>query len=143
MRLLPRKREDVFPSLFNSNFEMDVFDRFFKEANYPQLDIKDAEDHYEVEVDIPGFAKENISVEYKDGYLQLQGKKEENKETTENDGHYIRKERSYGSFKRSFYIGDVDENHISGSFKDGVLMLQVPKSKEDKQKDEGHQIKIE
>ncbi len=143
MRLLPRKRDDFFPSLFDSSFEVDVFDRFFKEANYPSVDIKDAADHYKVEVDLPGFSKEDISVEYKDGYLQLQGKKEENKEVTENDGHYIRKERSYGSFKRSFYVGEVVQNEISGSFKDGVLTLQVPKSKEDKKKEEGHQILIE
>lgn len=143
MRLLPRKREDFFPSLFDSNFEMDVFDRFFKEANYPQVDIKDAGNHYEVEVDLPGFKKEDISVEYKDGYLQLQGKKEENKEVTEKDGHYIRKERSYGSFKRSFYVGEVEQEDISGTFKDGVLTLEVPKSKEDKKKEEGHQILIE
>ncbi|ANU23232.1 Hsp20/alpha crystallin family protein [Planococcus donghaensis] len=143
MRLLPRRQEDFFPSLFENNFELDMFDRFFKEANYPQVDIKDADDHYKVEVDVPGFKKEDISVEYKNGYLQLQGKKEENKEVTENDGHYIRKERSYGSFKRSFYIGEVEQSEISGSFNDGVLMLKVPKSKEDKNKDDGHQILIE
>lgn len=131
-KMLPSGRDDFFPNLFGSGFETDLFDRFFKENNYPKVDIKDMGDRYELDMDVPGFSKEDVKVEYRDGYLEVEGKHEEKKETKEEDGHYIRKERSYGSFKRSFYVGDIDENSISGSFKDGMLMLQVPKANEEK-----------
>ncbi len=142
-RLTPSKREDFFPSLFESGFDTDLFDRFFKEVNYPKVDIKDVEDHFEMKMDVPGFAKEDIKVEYKDGYLEVEGTHEESKETKEDDGHYIRKERSYGSFKRSFYVGEIDESKISGSFKDGILQLEVPKSTEEEKPDNGTQIQIQ
>ncbi len=142
-KFLPSKREDYFPSLFDSGFESDLFDRLFKESHYPKVDIKEVEDHYEMKMDVPGFAKEDMKVEYKDGYLEVEGTHEENKETKEEDGHYIRKERSYGSFKRSFYVGEIDESKVSGSFKDGMLLLQVPKPEKEEKAKEGKQIQIE
>lgn len=141
-RLLPDKRDDFFPNLFGSGFETDLFDRFFKENHYPKVDIKDMGDRYELDMEVPGFSKEDVTVEYRDGYLEVEGTHEENKAINEKKGHYIRKERSYGSFKRSFYVGDIDENSISGSFKDGMLMIQVPKVKEEK-KDKAKRIELQ
>lgn len=140
MKFMPRKREDFFPKLFQSDLDSDFFDRFFKESNYPQVDVKEANGQYEVVVDVPGFSKDDIQVDFKDGYLSISGKKEESSETSEDEGHYIRKERSFGSFKRSFYVGDVDEQAIKGNFKDGVLQLTVPKPEE---KDSGFGKRIE
>lgn len=94
MKFMPRKREDFFPKLFQSDLDSDFFDRFFKESNYPQVDVKEANGQYEVVVDVPGFSKEDIQVDFKDGYLSISGKKEESSETSEDEGHYIRKERS-------------------------------------------------
>ena len=142
MKFMPKKREDFFPKLFQSDLDSDFFDRFFKESNYPQVDVKEVEGQYEVVVDVPGFAKEDISVDFKDGYLTISGKKEQSSETTEEEGHYIRKERSFGSFKRSFYIGDVDDQAIKGNFKDGVLRLAVPKPAV-KESGNGKRIEIE
>lgn len=141
-KLLPSKREDFIPSLFESGFETDLFDRFFKESHYPKVDIKEVDNGYELKMDVPGFSKEEIKVEYREGYLELEGTHEENKETKE-EGHYIRKERSYGSFKRSFYVGDIDESEIRGSFKDGMLQLHVPKASEEDEKKSGTQIQLE
>lgn len=141
-KLFPSKRDDFFPNLFESGFETDFFDRFLKESHYPKVDIKEVGDHFEMKMDVPGFTKEDMKVEFKDGYLEVEGTHEESKETKEEEGHYIRKERSYGSFKRSFYVGDIDESKISGSFKDGVLQLEVPKSMEEDKPDNGTQIQI-
>lgn len=142
MKFMPRKREDFFPKLFQSDLDSDFFDRFFKESNYPQVDVKEANGQYEVVVDVPGFSKDDIQVDFKDGYLSISGKKEESTETSEDEGHYIRKERSFGSFKRSFYVGDVDDQAIKGNFKDGVLQLTVPKP-EEKDSGNGKRIEIE
>lgn len=142
MKFMPRKREDFFPKLFQSDLDSDFFDRFFKESNYPQVDVKEANGQYEVVVDVPGFSKDDIQVDFKDGYLSISGKKEESSETSEDEGHYIRKERSFGSFKRSFYVGDVDDKAIKGNFKDGVLQLTVPKP-EEKESGNGKRIEIE
>lgn len=142
MKFMPRKREDFFPKLFQSDLDSDFFDRFFKESNYPQVDVKEANGQYDVVVDVPGFSKDDIQVDFKDGYLSISGKKEESSETSEDEGHYIRKERSFGSFKRSFYIGDVDDQAIKGNFKDGVLQLTVPKP-EEKDSGNGKRIEIE
>lgn len=142
MKFMAKKREDFFPKLFQSDLDSDFFDRFFKESNYPQVDVKEANGQYDVVVDVPGFSKDDIQVDFKDGYLSISGKKEESSETSEDEGHYIRKERSFGSFKRSFYIGDVDDQAIKGNFKDGVLQLTVPKP-EEKDSGNGKRIEIE
>lgn len=142
-RLLPRRRDEFFPSLFESTIETDFFDKFFKGARFPQVDIKEKEKHYEFEVELPGFTKEDIVVEYKDGYLEIQGQREHNYESEEKEGHYIRKERSYGSFKRVFYVGEISQEEINGSFNNGVLTLQVPKSEDEQKEERGHQIRIE
>lgn len=138
--LFPKKRDDLFPSLFGSGLESDFFNKFFGEPTYPQVDIKEKGDQYEFTVDLPGFAKEDIEVEYRDGYLEIRGNKQQHQETEERDGRYIRKERSYGAFKRNFYIGDIEEDNISGTFKEGILTLNVPKSSG---RESGHRIQIE
>lgn len=141
--LFPKRREDFFPSLFGSGLESDFFNKFFGESVYPQVDIKEKNDQYEFTVDLPGFSKEDLEVEYRDGYLEIRGNKEQNQETEEKDGRYIRKERSYGAFKRSFYIGEIEEKKISGAFREGILTLNVPKSEEKERKEKGYQIRIE
>ena len=138
--LFPRKQDDLFPSLFGSGLESDFFNRFFGEHTFPQVDIKEMNDRYEFTVDLPGFSKEDIEVEYRDGYLEIRGNKEQDQESEDRDGRYIRRERSYGTFKRSFYIGDINEDDINGSFTDGILNLDVPKADEHRG---GRRIQIE
>lgn len=89
-----------------------------------KVDIFEKDDLYNMEIEIPGFKKENIMVDYKDGYLTISAKKDETKE----DKEYIRRERFYGEYQRSFYIGDIDDTQINAQFNDGLLTVTFPKS---------------
>ena len=126
MSLIPRKSmfdldrffEDQWPRLTESDMG-----NFFA----PRVDIKEADDHYEITAELPGVAKEDIHVHVKDGILTLEAEaSQEDKE--EKEGKVIRQERRYGKYLRSFNLGsDVHEDDIKASFKDGVLKLQAPK----------------
>ena len=112
----------MMPSIFGNNFVDDVFDDMFPfagnytTANYDLMktDVKDAGDHYELEMEMPGVEKENIKAELKDGYLTVSAAKgldqdEQEKET----GRYIRRERYAGACQRSYYVGeDITEEDI-------------------------------
>jgi HSP20 family protein len=93
----------------------------------PRVDIKEADNHYEITAELPGVSKDDIQVHVKDGVLTLEAEAtQEDKE--EKEGRIIRQERRYGKFLRSFNLGgDVKEEDIKASFKDGVLKLQAPK----------------
>ena len=93
----------------------------------PRVDVKDADDHYEITAELPGVAKEDIQLHVRDGILTLEAEAvQEDKE--EKEGRVIRQERRYGKFMRSFNLGgDVQESDIKASFKDGILKLQAPK----------------
>ena len=95
----------------------------------PRVDIKEANNHYEITAELPGVAKEDIHVHVKDGVLTLEAEtRQEDKE--EKEGKVIRQERRYGKYMRSFNLGqDVREEDIKASFKDGVLKLEAPKEK--------------
>ena len=81
-----------------------------------------------IEMELPGYAKEDIKADLKDGYLTITASRNETKEEKDAKGNCIRKERYTGSCNRSFYVGDnVTQDDIKATFKDGVLSLQVPK----------------
>ncbi|SER95590.1 Hsp20/alpha crystallin family protein [Salipaludibacillus aurantiacus] len=140
--LFPKRRRDVFewlPSFLDRDSTTDLFDSSFGFQS-PKVDIKEKKDHYVIEAELPGFSKEDISVEYKDGHLTIQGKTERSAETK--DDQYVRRERSSGSFQRSFYIGDINEKEIQGEFKNGLLVLNVPKTREELDESSGYRIDI-
>lgn len=97
--------------------------------NMMKTDIKEKDGAYELEMDLPGFTKDEITAELKDGYLTISAAKgleqdEQDKET----GKYIRRERYAGACQRTFYVGeDVTEQDIKGEFKHGILKLMIPK----------------
>lgn len=93
----------------------------------PRVDIKDADDHYQITAELPGVAREDIHIHVRDGILTLEAEtSQEDKE--EKEGKVIRQERRYGKYMRSFDLGaDIHEADIKASFKDGVLKLQAPK----------------
>ena len=97
--------------------------------NMMKTDIKDQEDGYELEMDLPGFTKDEITAELKDGYLTISASKGLDKDEQEKEtGKYIRRERYAGACQRSFYVGeDVTEQDIKAEFKHGMLKLFVPK----------------
>ncbi len=125
--LYPRKRDfDLFDGF-------DDFWDFPKEKNIMKTDIKEKNDHYLIEIDLPGYEKNDIKITVLDGYLTVSASKDENKEEKE-DGHFVRKERYFGKCSRSFYVGkDIETEDISASFKNGTLKLNVPKKDEKKE----------
>ena len=93
-----------------------------------KTDIKETDKAYELEIDLPGFKKENVHAELKDGYLNVSASTESSTEDKSEDGTYLRKERFTGSCSRSFYVGDeISEDDIRAKFEDGILKITVPK----------------
>lgn len=96
----------------------------------PRIDIYDADDHFELSAELPGVEQNDVNVELLDGVLTISGEKKFSRES--NDGAHV-VERSYGSFKRSFRLNDkIDADNITASFKNGVLVLTLPKVAEQK-----------
>ena len=113
----------------------DFFDRdFFAPAgagqgNFLNADVKGTDDQYVITVDIPGMDKDSIHIDYDNNQLTIAGERQE--EHRENKKGYIRQERSFGSFSRSFYCDNLDPNGIKAAFQHGVLTITAPKVKED------------
>ena len=93
-----------------------------------KTDIKDNGNEYLLEADLPGFKKEDIDVNLENNYLTIKAERKVENEEKDKKGRYIRCERSYGSFARSFDVSDVDTDKITASYEDGVLKLNMPKN---------------
>ena len=125
----------MMPSIFGesllSNWMDFPFDRsFFGTKESMKTDVKEVDDGYELDIDLPGFQKDDIKARLTDGYLTITASKGENKEEKDKDGRYIRRERYSGSMSRSFYVGNaVKEEDIRAKFENGILKLSVPKNK--------------
>ena len=137
----------MLPSIFGENLFDDWFDESFgmlpewgsrnplygKHAkNLMKTDVRETEDSYELDIDLPGFKKDEINVDLKDGYLTISAAKGLDKDEKDKKGKYIRQERYAGACSRSFYVGDVEPKDVSASYEDGILKLSMPKqSKKD------------
>lgn len=119
----------LMPSIFRKGFIDDVFeDDLKKQSSFGKTDIKELKDNYLLEIELPGFNKEDIKAEINNGYLIVTAAHNENKDEKDKEGKYIRKERYTGQFTRSFYIGDnITQEDIKGKFENGLLKLEVPK----------------
>ena len=117
---------DLIPRRFYLD---DIFDDFIttKKEQTMKCDIYEKEGTYHIEMDIPGFDKKDISIEVKDGYLTIKAEKTEENKEEDKDRNYIRRERSYGKYERSFYLGDLDQDKIAAEFSNGMLKIIVPK----------------
>ena len=141
----------MLPSIFNRGFMNDFFDDDFlmdfrgnKINNLMKSDIKEMENSYLLEVELPGFDKNEIKAEVKNGYLVIEAKHDENKDEKDEEGKYIRKERYSGYCTRSFYVGEgLTEKDIKGKFENGILCLEVPKKEPEKAVEEKKYIQIE
>ena len=142
------------PSIFSNNFVDNMFDNFFDDSFMPNqflrttgamsTDVRETEDSYQIDMELPGFAKEDVKAELKDGYLTISAAHDENKDEKDHDGKYIRRERYSGSYQRSFYVGDaVTETDIKAKYKDGVLTLMIPKKEKTPEVDHKKFIAIE
>ncbi|MEE0954508.1 MAG: Hsp20/alpha crystallin family protein [Eubacterium sp.] len=147
--------DDLFDDWFDDDYfwpafepDLNKMDRkvFGKRAaNLMKTDVKETENGYEVAVDLPGFKKEDITCQLKDGYLTISAEKNHENEEKNKEGKFLRRERYAGSVQRSFYVGkEMDEKNIHASFKDGVLTLGLPKMEEKKPEvEEKHMVEIQ
>ncbi len=128
----------LVPSIFRDNFVDDFFsDMFFSPFGYGQkgkksigmnADVQEFADGYQVDLELPGFQKEDIQAELKDGYLTISASHSESNEEKNKKGEFIRRERYTGECSRSFYVGEnVTQEDINASFENGILRLQIPK----------------
>ena len=103
-------------------------------ANMMKTDVQEHDDHYEVDIELPGFKKDELSLELKDGYLSISAAKGLDKDEKEKKtGKFVRRERYAGSMSRSFYVGeDVKQEDIHAKYESGVLKLCIPKAEEKK-----------
>lgn len=136
MMLVPRNNFDLFDDFFETPF-------FTKNENkMMKTDIRERKDSYIIDIDLPGFNKEDIKIDLTDGYLTINAKmsKEEKEDKKEK---YVRRERYFGECSRSFYLGDnIKEENISASFKNGILSLEIPKIENEKKLPEKKYIEI-
>lgn len=138
MMMIPRRNEfDLFDEMFR--------DPFFAnhESKIMKTDIREKDNQYLIDIDLPGYEKENIKISVEDGYLTVQATMDTKDEEKEK-GKFVRKERYTGTCSRSFYIGeDIKSEDIKASFKKGILKLEVPKKDEKKELSNKKYIDIE
>lgn len=125
MNNLVKRNNDLF-------YFDDFFDGFFTRpytkngSSCMKTDIQEVENGYTLDIDVPGFGKEDIKISLDNGYLTVEAKQEELKE--ENKGHYLRRERFLGSSARSFYVGEnIAQSDIKANYNKGILTLFIPK----------------
>lgn len=99
---------------------------FFRPFNsYLQTNVKEKDNKYILEITVPGFTKEDLKLSLDNGYLTIEAEKKQ--EVDHSNEHYVHKERSYGRFTRSYYVGDIDINSINASYINGILSVEIPK----------------
>ena len=131
----------MLPSIFGEN----LFDDFFGDPfgmmprgrdplygkhakNLMKTDVRETESTYELDVDLPGFTKDEVNVELKNGYLTIQAAKGLDKDQSDKKGKYIRQERYAGACSRTFYVGEgVEPEDVTAKFENGILQLSIPK----------------
>ena len=134
------------PSMFGESFFDNMFpfdEQFFTEKKEPlygknvsrlmKTDVRETEKTYELDIDLPGFKKDEIQIELKDGYLTVSAEKGLDKDEEDKKGKYIRKERYAGALSRTFYLGEeIREEEIKAKFENGILSVSIPKEEEKK-----------
>ena len=122
-------------NLFDDDWMDSPFDRDFwgrtnnkTTKNLMKTDIREHDAGYEMDIDLPGFKKDEIKVELENGYLTISATKGANNDEQDKKGKYIRRERYAGTMQRSFYVGDdVTQEDIKAKFENGILRLSIPK----------------
>ena len=119
-------RSNFYVSAYDPFKEMEEFEKRFFGQRTPAMktDIREADGAYILDCDLPGFAREDVSAEIKNGYLTIRAERKTDNETADS---YLRRERSYGSFSRTFDLEGIDAEAITATFKDGVLSVNLPK----------------
>ena len=147
----------MFPALMNDTMFSDLFDDPFFEGwrsadnsaamtptNMMSTDVRENDKGYDVDIDMPGFKKDEVKLELKDGYLTISAQRNEELDDKDNEGRYIRQERATGSCARSFYVGkELEPKDISAKFENGILTLHLPKAEAKKLEPKQTLIEIE
>ena len=140
MALIPR----LMP---NKLYLDDVFDDFMfptvkDEFGKMKCDIYEKDGAYHLEMDVPGFDKKDVQIEIDDNdYLTITAEKNTEDNEEDDDKNYIRKERNYGKYQRSFYVGGIDKDNIQANFENGILKISMPKKEEEKSSKKTIEIK--
>ena len=132
----------MLPSIFGENLFDDFFDDDFfrmpawtgrdplygkRGKNLMKTDVRETDTSYELDVDLPGFKRDEINVDLQNGYLTIQASKGLDKDQKDQQGRYIRQERYAGACSRSFYVGDVKAEDVKAKYESGVLTVLIPK----------------
>ena len=132
----------MLPSIFGENLFDDFFNGFDmapmwngrnplygkRAKNLMKTDVRETENSYELDVDLPGFKKDEVKVALQDGYLTISAAKGLDKDEEDQKGRYIRQERYAGACSRSFYVGDVKPEEVAAKYAHGVLKISLPKA---------------
>ena len=128
----------MLPSIFSEN----LFDDFFNSAMFPKAehelygkhaknlmntDVREVENGYEIDMNLPGFKKDEVEIQLQDGCLTVSAAKGLDREEKNRKGKYIRQERYAGACSRSFYVGDIQPDQVSAKYEDGILKISLPK----------------
>ena len=126
-------RDNLFDDMFDFDFDKE-FDRMMRPLygkhaqNMMKTDVRETENSYELDIDLPGFKKDEITIQLDNGYLSISASKGLDKNEENKDGKYIRRERYAGSMNRTFYVGSqLTQQDIQAKFEDGILKISVPK----------------
>lgn len=137
----------LMPSIFGENLFDDWMSLPFRNFNTNSLmktDIRETDGSFELDIDMPGFSKEDLKAELKEGYLTVSASTSKDKDEKDENGKYIRRERYSGSCSRSFYVGDeVKQEDIKAKFENGILKISVPRKEAKPQVEENNHIAIE
>lgn len=144
----------LLTDIFGRNFMDDFFDDFMNSSFYRpnrigsapamKADVQELPEAYQIDLELPGFKKEDLHAELKNGYLTIQATRQTNDEEKDSKGRYIRQERYSGHYQRSFYVGeDITEEDIHAAFENGILKLTVPKKEAQPKVEESKTIMIE
>ena len=127
---------DLFDDFFSDVLDDPFTRRETRESQVPQLmrtDVWEKDGQYLLDIELPGYSRDEVKAELKDGYLTIAAIRQKKVETQENHTNYVRKERYTGSMKRSFYVGDtLTQEDIKAKYEDGILKLSIPKKSGEK-----------
>lgn len=126
-------RDNLFDDMFDFDFDKE-FDRMMRPLygkhaqNMMKTDVRETDNSYELDIDLPGFKKDEITIQLDNGYLSISASKGLDKDEENKNGKYIRRERYAGAMNRTFYVGDnLTQQDIQAKFEDGILKISVPK----------------
>ena len=142
MRFMPDVRDDfdLFDDVFDNGFDVPMFNQ----EPVLKTDVVEKDGKYIMKTDLPGFAKNDVKVALENGTLSIHASRHENKDEKDKKGKVLRRERRYGSYSRSFYVGNqVKDSDVKANYNNGVLTIELPAKEDKKEIPEKKYIAIE